>query len=224
MANTLSIVDAWSGSCVILWNAGTSIPDLIIFLLVHGLELNLLVHVCFSAELDHAWLRAKHDENENNTDVHKGLIDSELCAQRISEEWNLWWHDGIIVCSECEYSGDHDVDNALNLSVLVLANAHGWLCLADESPLRAVLNIGGLEPLQDDEHVHPAEQEEEEQEAGHHFREQLKHLSMVQHIRALHDDTEGHVEDTEDDRELHLNGVSECKHIGFGNTPSWVET
>lgn len=46
---------------------------------------------------------------------------------------------------------------------------------------------------------------------------------MVDHVGTLHGDTKRHVEDSENDGELHLDGVGESKHVELGNAPCWIE-
>jgi hypothetical protein len=61
------------------------ISDLIVILLVHLLELDLLMNVMLTTKLDHAWLGAEHHKDEQYGNVNECLVHTELLFQSVAE-------------------------------------------------------------------------------------------------------------------------------------------
>ena len=209
--------------CKILRTHAIFIFDLVIFLLIHLLELDLFINMLFCRELYNTWLRAKHNKNEKDRDDHKGKVDTILCIQWITEKWKFWW---ILLCvlSKLKDSCDHNTNDTLLSSVLVLApwNQFFFTIDCDLHYSTIVLNIRSTKELHENHNVHPSKQEKQEQESSNYFSEELEVLSMVYHVGTFHCDTKWHVQNTKNNRKFHFDRVRESKHVSLCNTPCYV--
>ena len=70
-----------------------------------------------------------------------------------------------------------------------------------------ILDILGLSPLGNDQDVHPAEEGEQEEDLRDELEEEVEAVAEMQAVHALHHDTQGHLDDTEDNGKLHLEVV-----------------
>lgn len=146
-----------------------------------------------ATELDHAWLGAKHDENQKDCNINKCLVGSILGLQGLSVNWHLVWV-GFGVLAESENGRDHNVDDELDLPVCVLTIANLFL---NTSPfiinigntVITIKNVGSLEPFREDEDVHPSEQKEEHEESCENLGDELEPMSSIDHVCSFHDDT-----------------------------------
>ena len=83
-------------------------------------------------------------------------------------------------------------------------------------------------PLDDNHEIHEAEEAEEEDDLRDEFEEELNPVVFVGLVEALKDDTHGHLEDTEDQSELHFDGVHKHNlircHVPGRVETNWVDT
>ena len=85
-----------------------------------------------------------------------------------------------------------------------------------------VLNILVLGPLGNDQDVHPAEEGEQEEDLGDELKEEVEAVAEMQAVHALQNDTQGHLDDSEDNGKLHLEVVGEGEKL-VGLKPHGVE-
>lgn len=86
-----------------------------------------------------------------------------------------------------------------------------------------VLNILVLGPLGNYQDVHPAEEGEQEEDLGDELEEEVQAVAEMQAVHALQNDTQGHLDDSEDNGKLHLEVVGEGEEL-VGLEPHGVET
>lgn len=85
------------------------------------------------------------------------------------------------------------------------------------------LDIFRLEPLADDQDVHPAEKCEQKKEGRDELEVEIESVAEVDTVQALQNDTERHLDDGKDNCHLHLKVVGEREQL-VGQGPHWVET
>ncbi len=69
------------------------------------------------------------------------------------------------------------------------------------------VDVLGVHPFCNDQDVHPAEEGEQEKELGHELTQEVEGAPEVEAVQALHYDTQRHLDDGEDDCQLHLEVV-----------------
>ena len=70
-----------------------------------------------------------------------------------------------------------------------------------------VLNILRSHPFSENENIHPAKERKKQQKLGNKLKEEVKAVSEVQTVQALHKDTERHLDDRKNNCQLHLKVV-----------------
>lgn len=68
-------------------------------------------------------------------------------------------------------------------------------------------------PLPNDESVHPAEQGKKKHDLRDKFEEEIQPVFEVKCIETLHNDTEGHLQNSENDGCLHFVVIGECEKL-----------
>lgn len=86
-----------------------------------------------------------------------------------------------------------------------------------------MLEVVGVAPLGDDQEVHPSEENGKHHNLGNELEKEVQGLGEVDCIQSLHDNTERHLEDSEDDSDLHLDAVGHVQVVG-ALLPSGVES
>lgn len=86
-----------------------------------------------------------------------------------------------------------------------------------------VLNILVLGPLGNYQDVHPAEEGEQEEDLGDELEEEVQAVAEMQAVHALQNDTQRHLNNSEDNGKLHLEVVGEGEEL-VGLEPHGVET
>ena len=89
------------------------------------------------------------------------------------------------------------------------------------SSLAWIIKFCRVDPLGNDEHIHPPEEEEKEDDLGNELEEEVNVSLEVESIEALHADTERHLENTKNDCNFHFQVVCIAK-ILVTLSPSWV--
>ena len=86
-----------------------------------------------------------------------------------------------------------------------------------------ILDVLVLRPLGNDEDVHPAEEGEQEEDLRDELKEEVEAVAEMQAVHSLQNDTQGHLDDSENNGELHLEVVAEGEEL-IGLEPNGVET
>lgn len=80
---------------------------------------------------------------------------------------------------------------------------------------RSIINIEIFEPLGVNEEVHPSEESEQDDGSSDDFCEKHVPLTEEHGVGAFADDSDSHVEHSQDNRQLHLDIVGE-EQLGLG--------
>jgi len=75
------------------------------------------------------------------------------------------------------------------------------------SSLAWIIKFCRVDPLGNDEHIHPPEEEEKEDDLGNELEEEVNVSLEVESIEALHADTKRHLENTKNNCNLHFQVV-----------------
>ena len=86
-----------------------------------------------------------------------------------------------------------------------------------------VLDILVIRPLGNDQDVHPAEEGEQEEDLRDELEEEVEAVAEMQAVHALQNDTQGHLDYSENNGKLHLEVVGEGEEL-IGFKPNGVET
>jgi hypothetical protein len=86
-----------------------------------------------------------------------------------------------------------------------------------------ILDVLVLRPLGYDQDVHPAEEGEQEEDLRDELEEEVEAVAEMQAVHALQNDTQGHLDDCENNGKLHLEVVAEGEEL-IGLEPNGVET
>ena len=86
-----------------------------------------------------------------------------------------------------------------------------------------ILDVLVLRPLGNDQDVHPAEEGEQEEDLRDELKEEVEAVAEMQAVHSLQNDTQGHLDDSENNGELHLEVVAEGEEL-IGLEPNGVET
>lgn len=77
----------------------------------------------------------------------------------------------------------------------------------------ALVGVHGIEPFREDKDIHPAKETEQDDEASNNLKHEAHVVLEENGVSTFGDDTEGHVDYTKDNSQLHLNIVTESELI-----------
>jgi len=87
--------------------------------------------------------------------------------------------------------------------------------------VRCFIKVPWNAPLQNNQECHITESESHEEKHGDEFKDEINDFSVEDAVKTSKEDTKEHVSDTQDDSELHLEGVEEGKLVG-GTEPAGI--
>lgn len=148
------------------------------------------------AAIDVAGLNTEHerhaDKHNDHEEVHQGRL-----LSLIAEQGRLVRISGLATIHS---HVEHRIDNGRSLAGVITVVT---------------------EPLCDDHEVHEAEEAHEHDELREKLEGEVDAAVVVSVIAALKDDSEGHLENTKDEGNLHLDRVDEQDFI-LGHVPDWI--
>ena len=189
-----------------------------------------------SGELGNARSSTEHDRNGNSDHNNQNETDVEGSAQATVLELSPF--SFVLVISGARRwrneRGNNHSDDTRHLSILdlssILRHVRDNYFVSHVNKLgvggygcRYVIDVNASHELHDNDDVHPAEQAPENSDTADDVAHDADKVSLLHLVRQLDEDTDRHVEHTDDDGHLHLNGVGEDEGV-LGDRPGGILT